>query len=194
MDGRRGYRRAIRRNGKCTNPRAWCNQAKRVAADLGGRASGSSTAAVDLDEQAGSWRARDGSPYRVTVSAAGCRASARNTEGGLFDGKKAAAVPEYEFRLTGEVDIPAVPGLTITSAVFHSGPAPYDNLNSFNVPAWTRADLGARYVYWIDKTKMTGRFNVENLTDEAYWIAGYGSGGLAQSGARRYLASLTASF
>jgi iron complex outermembrane receptor protein len=117
-----------------------------------------------------------------------------NTGDVQLDGKKAAAVPEYEFRLTGEVDIPAVPGLTVTGAVFHSGPAPYDNLNSFNVPAWTRADVGARYVYWIDKTKMTGRFNVENLTNEAYWIAGYGSGGLAQSGARRYLASLTASF
>ena len=117
-----------------------------------------------------------------------------NTGDVQLDGNKAAAVPEYEFRLTGEVDIPAVPGLTVTGAVFHSGPAPYDNLNSFNVPAWTRADVGARYVYWIDKTKMTGRFNVENLTNEAYWIAGYGSGGLAQSGARRYLASLTASF
>ena len=41
---------------------------------------------------------------------------------------------------------------------------------------------------------MTGRFKVENLTNEAYWIAGYGNAGLAQSGARRYLASLTASF
>ena len=117
-----------------------------------------------------------------------------NTVNGTYDGNKAPAVPEYELRLTGEVDIPFASGLTVTGAVFHSGPAPYDNLNSFMVPAWTRLDLGARYVYWIDKTRMTGRLKVENVTDEAYWIAGYGSGGLAQSGARRLVASLTASF
>ena len=49
---RRGYRHAIRRNGKCTSPRTGCNQAKRVTADLGGRASGSSTTAVDVGDQA----------------------------------------------------------------------------------------------------------------------------------------------
>jgi iron complex outermembrane receptor protein len=112
----------------------------------------------------------------------------------LLEGKKAPSVPTYEVRMTGEVDLPFVPGATITAAVFHSGPAAYDDMNTFNVPAWTRVDLGARYVYMIDKTKMTARFNVENLTDEAYWIAGYGSGSVAQSGARRYVASVTASF
>jgi hypothetical protein len=67
MGGRLGDRRAILRNGTCTSPRTTCDQAKRVAADLGGRASGASTTAVDVDDQAGSWRARDGSPYRVTA-------------------------------------------------------------------------------------------------------------------------------
>jgi iron complex outermembrane receptor protein len=117
-----------------------------------------------------------------------------NTDGGILDGKKAPAVPEYELRMTGEVDLPFVAGATVTAAVFHSGPAAYDDINTFNVPAWTRVDLGARYVYFIDQTRMTARFNVENLTDEAYWIAGYGSGSVAQSGARRYVASVTASF
>lgn len=131
---------------------------------------------------------------RFLAGAAWIDARQVNTPDGLTDGLKASSVPEYEYRLSGEVDVPFVPGFTVTGAVFRSGPAPYDNLNSFYVPAWTRVDLGARYVYWIEKTKMTARFNVENLTNEAYWIAGYGSGGLAQSGARRYLVSLTASF
>ena len=116
------------------------------------------------------------------------------TEGGEFDGRKATSVPEYEYRLAGEVDLPFVPGFTVTGAIYHTGPAPYDNANTFDVPSWTRFDLGARYVYYVEQVKMTARFNVENLTNEAYWIAGYGSGGLAQSGARRYVASLTASF
>jgi iron complex outermembrane receptor protein len=109
-------------------------------------------------------------------------------------GNRAPSVPAYELRMTGEVDLPFVPGATVTAAVFHSGPAAFDNANTFNVPAWTRVDLGGRYVYWIDKTKVTARLNVENLTDEAYWIAGYGSGSVAQSGARRFVMSMTASF
>jgi hypothetical protein len=32
---RLGDRRALRRNGKCTSPRTWCDQAKRVAANFG---------------------------------------------------------------------------------------------------------------------------------------------------------------
>ena len=130
---------------------------------------------------------------RLVAGASWIDAVQLKTAGGLYDGKKVAAVPENEYRLTGEVDLPFVPGLTLLGAIYRTGPAPYDNLNSFDVPAWTRFDAGARYVYFIDKTKMTARFKVENLTNESYWIAG-ASGGLAQSGARRYLASLTASF
>ena len=85
--GRLADRRAIRRNGKCTNPRTGCNQSKRVAADLGGRAWGTSTTAVDVDDQVGPWHARDGSPCRVTVSAAGCCGSAG--ESGVNDGNAA---------------------------------------------------------------------------------------------------------
>lgn len=116
------------------------------------------------------------------------------TDSGEFDGKKVTSVPDSEYRLAAEVDLPFVPGFTVTGAIYHTGPAPYNNANTFDVPSWTRFDLGARYVYYVDQVKMTARFNVESLTNEAYWIAGYGSGGLAQSGARRYVASLTASF
>jgi iron complex outermembrane receptor protein len=131
---------------------------------------------------------------RFIAGAAWVDARQINTDSGLYDGKKVASVPNSEYRLTAEFDMPFHPALTLIGAVYHAGPAPYDNLNSFDVPAWTRYDVGLRYVYMVDKVKMTARFKIENLTNEAYWIAGYGSGGLATSGARRFLASLTASF
>jgi iron complex outermembrane receptor protein len=129
---------------------------------------------------------------RFITGAATIDATLLKTSGGLFDGKKAPSVPFYEYRWAGEVDLPWVAGLTLTSAVLHSGPAPFDNANTFNVPAWTRFDLGARYVWWIDTTKMIARLSVENITHQAYWISGYGSGALSLSAPRAVIFSLTA--
>lgn len=45
----------------------------------------------------------------------------------------------------------------------------------------------------LEKTKMTARFTVENITNEGYWIAGYG-GGLIFSTPRTFLFALKADF
>ncbi len=129
---------------------------------------------------------------RLIAGAAAIDARLKQTSGGLYNGRRAPAVPLHELRLTGEWDIPWVKGLTLTGAVIHSGAAPYDNANTFKIPAWTRVDLGARYVWSVAGTKMTARLAVENVGNSAYWVAGYGSAGLQLSPPRTVMFSLTA--
>jgi outer membrane receptor protein involved in Fe transport len=52
------------------------------------------------------------------------------------------------------------------------------------------ARLGARYAFMWDKTRLIARFNVENVTDEAYWATA-ARGFLSRGAGRVYLASLT---
>jgi iron complex outermembrane receptor protein len=129
---------------------------------------------------------------RLIAGAAAIDARLKQTSGGLYNGRRAPAVPLHELRLTGEWDIPWVKGLTLTGGLIHSGPAPYDNANTFKIPAWTRIDLGARYVWSVAGTKMTARLAVENVGNSAYWVAGYGSAGLQLSPPRTVMFSLTA--
>lgn len=132
--------------------------------------------------------------FRVIAGASWIDAKLVRTAGGTFDGKRAPAVPIDEYRLFAEYDLPWNRDFTLTSAWIHSGQAAYDNANRFNVPAWDRFDIGARYVFWVEKTKMTARLTVENLTNRGYWIAGYGSGGLVLSAPRTFLFTLKADF
>ena len=115
------------------------------------------------------------------------------TAGGTYDGKEAPGVPRAAVSLSGEYDIPFVPGLTATGRVIYTSGQYYDQANTQAIPNWTRLDLGARYSYKLADTTVTARLNVENVTGLNYW-ASTGNGTLALGTPRNVRFSVSASF
>ncbi len=116
------------------------------------------------------------------------------TQGGVNDGKKVMAIPDFNFVLGAEYDLPMVPGVTLTGRVNRVDETYLDPGNVITVPAWTRLDLGARYTFvapWNDKPA-TLRLNVENVLDNDYWLNRGGSFSIAPP--RTYLVSITSNF
>jgi iron complex outermembrane receptor protein len=74
--------------------------------------------------------------------------------------------------LGAEVDVTALPGVTLTSRVIHTGESYVDLDNTQKLPAWTRLDLGARYLTKINGKAVTLRAAVNNVMDKAYWMSG----------------------
>ena len=91
---------------------------------------------------------------------------------GATDGKRALGVPRLNLNLGAEMDVAAVPGLTFTGRVIHTGSAYVDLANTQEIPAWTRLDVGARYLTELGGKRVLLRAGVNNLTDKAYWIVG----------------------
>ncbi|WP_051710254.1 TonB-dependent siderophore receptor [Andreprevotia chitinilytica] len=86
-------------------------------------------------------------------------------------GKRAANVPRFQANTFLDYRIPAVRGLSVNGGVYYVGERELDAQNTVSLPAYTRFDVGARYVTGIGKTVTTWRFNIENLTDKRYWAA-----------------------
>jgi iron complex outermembrane receptor protein len=121
------------------------------------------------------------------------------TQGGLTDGWTAPMAPNVEVRLGGEWDTPFVRGLTLNGRVVYTGSQYIDTtFPRRSLPAWTRFDVGLRYV--LDNVESpTGhpvavRFNVENLFDANYWSGGFGATTLGVGAPRTFRLSLTADF
>lgn len=93
-----------------------------------------------------------------------------------LEGKKAIGVPDWQFNLGAEWDLPFVPGLTLTGRAIHTAGASVNATNTLRIPSWNRFDAGARYATRIGSKPVTFRLNVENLFDKDYWgvaTAGY---------------------
>lgn len=89
-----------------------------------------------------------------------------------LDGLRPPNVANSLAKVTAEYDLPFAPGFTVTGGVYYTGPAAVDQLNTEYLPSFVTADLGLRY-----QTKMRPfgndlimRFNVQNITNEAYWL------------------------
>lgn len=93
------------------------------------------------------------------------------TQLGLFDGKKAAGVPEWAVKMGGEWDVTQVPGLTLTARALYASSQAFNAANTISLPSWTRLDLGARYATKFGDRPVVLRASVENATDRSYWDA-----------------------
>jgi iron complex outermembrane receptor protein len=112
------------------------------------------------------------------------------TPGGVNDGKTAIGVPATSVSMGLDYEIPRVSGLAVNGRVIYTSSQYVTANNVQQIPEWTRLDLGARYTFMWDKTRMTARFNVENVAGQSYWATA--SNGVLSLGApRTYLASLT---
>ena len=118
------------------------------------------------------------------------------TQNGTFDGKQAQGAPYLRVVLGSELDMPFIPGFTLTGRLTYTDDQPVSNVSrTLFIPEWTRIDLGARYTFaspWNNKP-ITVRFNVENVFDKNYWVAGY-NGFVMPSQPRTYMASSTFNF
>lgn len=120
------------------------------------------------------------------------------TVGGIFDGNRAPATPEYNVNLGAEWDVPGIAGLTLTTRGIHSSSQYLDQANSKQIDGWERFDAGARYAFKVDGKAITLRASVENLFDERYWASAGASdeseAGLTLSTPRTYLLSASLGF
>jgi iron complex outermembrane recepter protein len=119
-----------------------------------------------------------GKPTENTKLIAGATwidAELANTEDGTYDGNSAIGVAKFQANVNLEWDAPQVQGLTLEGRTVYTAAQYADQANTTEIPAWTRFDLGARYVLPVDESDLTLRARVENVTDESYWssVGGY---------------------
>lgn len=110
---------------------------------------------------------------RVIAGGSVIDAKLRRTEGGVNQGNDVAGVPEYLLNANVEWDLPMIPALTLTGRVVRTGSQAANDANTLQLPAWTRFDLGARYVLVIGDKPLTLRANVDNVGNERYWASAF---------------------
>ncbi|TAJ97397.1 MAG: TonB-dependent siderophore receptor [Reyranella sp.] len=121
------------------------------------------------------------------------------TQGGAADGWIAPFTPQFTLNLSGEVDLPFVPGLTLAGRAIYTGPQYIDTTYPRRMmPQWTRFDLGARYTFENPGAKgkmLVARFDVDNILDANYWAGSNQTATFMFLGApRTFRLSLTADF
>ncbi|WP_244939450.1 TonB-dependent receptor [Azospirillum doebereinerae] len=101
-----------------------------------------------------------------------------NTGNAATEGNDAVGAPRHQFNANVEWDLPflpaALPKVTLTGRMIHTG-AQYVNVaNTLKIPSWTRFDLGARMTADVQNRPVTFRAAVENVADKAYWASANG--------------------
>ena len=122
----------------------------------------------------------------------------RRTAGGLTDGKDVIGIPNTQFNLGGEFDIPGVQGLAVNALWLYTGKQYADAANTQALDSWNRVDIGARYLMDIGSGRLlTLRAKVSNVFDKSYWASagGYpGSNYLVMGAPRTFSLSSTVDF
>lgn len=111
----------------------------------------------------------------------------------INDGRTAIGVPDFQANLGVEVVPSFLPAATVTARLVHTSAQFLDVANTQEVPAWTRLDLGIRYVLVADTHPITLRLSAENITNGSYWASAFG-GYLLQGQPRTIRSSVTFEF
>ena len=90
-----------------------------------------------------------------------------------LEGKRPVDVAKQMFKLYGEYNITAIPGLVINGGFSHTGSFYGDEMNTDLIDSYTLVDIGARYNLALANKDVTLRLNINNLTDEQYWVMGW---------------------
>lgn len=131
---------------------------------------------------------------RLLGGVAWTRAVLTDTEGGQYDGAKAAGVPTWSVKMGAELDIPQVQGLTATARMIYTSSIPFNAANTATIPAWTRFDLGARYVTKIANRQVVFRASVENVFNRRYWDSSPAYQTVTYAAPRTYMLSTSIDF
>lgn len=133
---------------------------------------------------------------RVIAGASLIDATLTRTAGGVNQGATVQGVPDYLANANVEWDLPFARAVTLTGRVVATGEQQVNLANSLQLPAWTRFDLGARYVALIGGRPVTLRANVDNVANRRFWASSFDafSQALLQGAPRTAKASMTVEF
>lgn len=111
------------------------------------------------------------------------------TAAGALDGNRPIGTPEVQGNVNVEWDAPQLAGLTLEGRAVYTGEQPVNALNTVELSSSIRFDAGVRYAADIAGRPVTLRARVENLADEAQWVAvgGYPGANYLTLGAPRTL-------
>ncbi|MEN7528710.1 TonB-dependent siderophore receptor [Cupriavidus sp. 2SB] len=86
-----------------------------------------------------------------------------------ISGKRANGTPKQQASLYTEYRLWDT-GFTLTAGMQYYGARPIDAANTVSLPSYTLFDAGVRYTTRVAGKRTTVRFNIDNLTNKAYWI------------------------
>lgn len=119
------------------------------------------------------------------------------SEDDTLTGKRPVGVPRQQINLGADLDVPQIAGLAVNARLIHTGGQYANGTNTMSIPAWTRLDLGARYITEINKQMVTLRARLDNATGRDYWAStgGYpGYGYMVLGAPRTFTISATVDF
>ncbi|OFA05413.1 TonB-dependent receptor [Duganella phyllosphaerae] len=117
--------------------------------------------------------------------------------GTAFSGKDALGAPKTQLNLGTEWDVPGAAGLALTARAVYTSKQYINPANTMEIGAWTRFDLGARYVTRIADRDVTLRARIDNVADRNYWasaVVSSDSGALVLGAPRGVTLSATVGF
>ncbi|MDR7048682.1 iron complex outermembrane receptor protein [Duganella sp. 3397] len=117
--------------------------------------------------------------------------------GTAFSGKDALGAPKTQLNLGTEWDVPGAAGLALTARAIYTSRQYINPANTMEIGAWTRFDLGARYVTRIADRDVTLRARIDNVADRNYWasaVVSSDSGALVLGAPRSVTLSATVGF
>ena len=117
--------------------------------------------------------------------------------GTAFSGKDALGAPKTQLNLGTEWDVPGAAGLALTARAVYTSKQYINPANTMEIGAWTRFDLGARYVTRIADRDVTLRARIDNVADRNCWasaVVSSDSGALVLGAPRSVTLSATVGF
>lgn len=93
-----------------------------------------------------------------------------STAGGVNQGNEAPSVPRQTFSLGLDYDLPWLPKASVNGRIINTSEMAVNAANNLSVAGWTRYDIGAQYRTSLGNKPLILRANIENLTDENYWL------------------------
>ncbi|MDP9896627.1 iron complex outermembrane receptor protein [Variovorax boronicumulans] len=125
-------------------------------------------------------------------------AKQKNTQGGATDGLTAIGVAKQQLNLGAEWDVAGVRNLSLNARLLYTSKQYANATNTQQIPAWTRVDIGARYLVDLGNGRaLTLRARIDNLFNKSYWgsVGGtQGSNYLVMGAPRTFAVSGTIDF
>jgi iron complex outermembrane receptor protein len=118
-----------------------------------------------------------------------------NTAGGINDGNRGLAVPQWRGVFGAEWDTPFIPGFTLTGRVIRNDSVFVDQANLQRLPAWTVLNIGARYrIERPGGQVITIRASIDNALNSSHWETSSGNTVLILSEPRTFRISTSFNF